>query len=164
MAVSPRRRRFQRILGFAVAGMAVVVVVLLGLVAGGVLSLSSSSGPTPITIESVVLEIQQGTTSSGVPWFGPSPITFTTGFPLNVNPGGNFSFVWLSFFNFDSMNHTIGAAHPSSPFVLASTWPTLPYKVPYDSEGHNLEFWLQVPSKGGGSYIPTVIVTTLTQG
>lgn len=164
MAVTARRRRIRRALSVAVAAVAVFVVVLIALIVGGVLIIPSGSGPAPITVRYVTLVIQQGNTSSGVPWFGPSPINFTSGFPIQVAPGANFSIVWLSFFNFDSINHTINRVSPSSPFTLVSTWPTIPYLVPYDSEGHNLAIWMKAPSTPGATYAVTVVVTATTEG
>lgn len=159
-----RRRALRRGIAIAIAVVAVIVVVLLGLIAGGILVLPAPPSPTPVTVSYVVLQIQQGNTSDGVPWFGPSPINITTGFPLSVTPGGTFSVVWLNFFNFDSVNHTINRVTPSAPFRPVSTIPTLPFLVAYDSGDHNLQINIQAPSPGGGTYVVTVIVTALTEG
>lgn len=158
-----RRRALRRWISVAIAAVAVIVVVLLGLIAGGILVLPSGPTPAPLTVSYVVIEIQQGNTSNGVPWFGPSPINITTGFPISVAPGATWSVVWLNFFNFDSVNHTINRVTPSAPFRPVSTLPVLPYTVPYDSGDHNLQINLQAPSTPGGTYVVTVVVTALTE-
>jgi len=164
MTVPPSRRTFRRWLAVAIAVAAVVVVVLLVLIGVGVLTIPPSHTPTPVTITKVVLEIQQGNTSGGVPWFGPSPVTFTTGFPIQVAPGSTWSVVWEHFPNFDQYNHTISQVTPSAPFVLSSTLPALPDHIGFDSESNNLAIYMQAPSTSGGTYVVTVIVSALTVG
>ena len=163
MSSPGRRRALRRGLSVAIAVVAAILVVLLVLVAFGVLTLPTSHTPAPVTVLQVELVIQQGNTSSGVPWFGPSPIYFTNGFPLQVAPGGVFSVVWSNFLNFDKYNHTINRATPNLPFTLSSTIPALPHTVAFDSEGNNLAIYLQAPSTPGDSYSVTVIVSALTE-
>ena len=153
MTVTASRRRFRRGLAVAIAAAAVIVVVLLVLIGVGVLTLPPSHTPTPVTITRVVLEIQQGNTSSGVPWFGPSPVNFTTGFPIQVAPGAIWSVVWEHFPNFDQYNHTINQVTPSSPFLLSSTLPTLPDHILFFSESNNLAIYMRAPSTPGGTYV-----------
>ena len=161
---SPRSRRaLRRWLGAAIAVAAVVVVVLLVLVAEGVLTIPAAHAPTPVTIQRVQFVIQQGVTSD-VPWFGPSPINFTTGYPLQVAPGAVWSVVWENFFNFDRYNHTINRVTPSAPFGVSSTLPALPDVVPFDSEGNHFAVYLQAPSTPGSTYVVTVTVSALTEG
>jgi len=158
-----RRQTLRRVIGWAVVAVAIFVVILVALVAGGVLVLFSNS-PPPVTISSVHLIIQEGNTTSGVPWFGPWSINYTSaeGFPLQVAPGNTFTIVWANVINFDSMPHTMYKVNPSSPFTIASTLPALPHTVPQDSTDFNLAISVGVPSTGGSTYAVTLVVDCVT--
>lgn len=160
--MDPRRRRaLRRGISVGVVAAAIVVVVLLSLIWGGVLVLRSNS-PTPVTISSVHLVIEEENSSTG-PWLGPWSINYTgaEGFPLHVAPGGTWSIVWETIINFDSVNHTISKVSPSSPFTIASTLPALPLHLLADSEGGNLAITVAAPSTPGGTYAVTLIVDAL---
>ncbi|MGP8075553.1 MAG: hypothetical protein ACLP8Y_02290 [Thermoplasmata archaeon] len=153
--MNPRgRRRLRRILTYAVIAVAILVVVLLALVEGGVLVLSSNS-PAPVTISSVHLVISEGSTA-GTPWFGPSSINYTAaeGYPIQVSPGGSWTVVW-TFFSLDTKPHNVTGVFPFSPFTLKSTMPGLPYAVAPGDDGA-LAMSITAPSSAGGTYAVTV--------
>jgi len=155
--MSPKgRRTLRRVLTYAVIAATVLVVVLLALVEGGVLVLSPS-GPTPVTITSVHLKIEQGSTD-GVPWFGPSSINYTSanGYPIQVAPGGSWNVVW-TFYSLDNRPHNVTGVFPAAPFSLKSTMPVLPYAVAPGDDGA-LSMSLSPPSTPGGTYAVTVVV------
>jgi hypothetical protein len=158
-----RRQSLRRWITWAVIAAAIVVAVLVALVAGGVLVLFSNS-PTPVTISSVHLVIQEDNTSSGVGWFGPWSINYTQaeGFPIQVAPGNTFSIVWENVINFDSVPHSIYRVTSSPPFTIASTLPALAHTVPQDSGDFNLAISVGVPSSPGGTYAVTLVVDCIT--
>ena len=113
----------------AIAVATVVVVALLILIGFGVLVLPSSS-PDRITITEVQWTIEQGTTSAGFGWFGPSQriASNTSGLPVRIALGDKFTMP-LSLSDLDSVNHTIQTVSVVSPFSLDRTVPALPAKV-----------------------------------
>lgn len=153
----PSRRYVRRFLTFAIIAVAVVVVVLVILIGLGTLVLPSKSS-APVTISMVHLIVQEGNTSSGVPWLGPWSINYTTaeGYPLQVSPGGTWSVAW-TFFNFDYLAHTIKRATPSPPFTIASYVPGVPYTVNGGEDG-GLSMVISAPSNPGSTYAVTLIV------
>jgi len=156
-----QRRKLRQWLSLGVMAAAIVVVVLLALIWGGVLVLRSNA-PAPVTISSVHLVIQEQNTSTG-PWLGPWSINYTgaEGFPLQVAPGSTWSIVWETIINFDNVSHTISKVSPTHPFTVASTLPALPLTIPADSEGGNLAIYLAAPSTPGATYAVTVVVDAL---
>ena len=142
----------------AVVAAAIVVVVLVGLIAGGILVLPAHT-TSPVTISYVDLEIKQGNTSAGVPWLGRGFINYTEaeGFPLQVAPGGTFSIVWENIINLDDVPHTIYKVTPNPPFTIASTVPPLPDTIAVAGEG-NLGIYVGVPSTPGATYAVTLVV------
>jgi hypothetical protein len=158
-----RRQTLRRVIGWAVVAVAIVVIVLVALVAGGVLVIPPAHSPSPVTVTTVHLIIQEGN-SSGTPWFGPWSINYTTGFPLEVPPGSTFSIVWENVANFDSVPHQIYKVTPSPPFTIASTLPSLPHTLPADSNDFNLGIYIAAPSSPGSTYTVTVVVDGITPG
>lgn len=159
-----RRRTFRRWLTYAVIAASVVVVILLILIANGTLVLPSKS-PAPVTITYVHLQVLEGNTSAGYPWFGPNStsVTFTNGFPLQVAPGGTFSVVWLHVTNFDSIPHTLKSVlwstTPSVNVTKASTIPALPDTIAPDTGESNLEFIFTAPSTPGATYSVNAVLS-----
>jgi hypothetical protein len=152
------RRKLRRGVGIALIAATILVVVLLILIVEGFLVVPSSS-PTPITITSVELKIDQGTTASGTTWFGPSYVNYTSaeGYPIQVAPGGTWTVVW-TFINFDNHYHNITGVFPDSPFTLYSTSPKLAYELPPDSDQCSLAITISAPSTAGATYAVTVVV------
>jgi len=158
------RRSLRRGITIAVIAAAIVVIVLVGLIAGGVLVLASNNSGT-VTISYVHLVIQEGNTTNG-PWFGRWSINYTEaeGFPIQVPSGGNFSIVWLSIINLDGISHTIYSVKvsPAPPLKFAYTMPKLPLTIPGDAEGGTLGIYIGVPSNPGATYAVTVFVNALS--
>lgn len=154
-----RRRAIRQVIAVSVIVAAAIVVILLVLILEGILVLPSNS-PSPVTIDSVQLQIHEGNTASGLPWFGPSEINYTEaeGYPVQVVPGGSWAVDW-AFENFDNHYHNITAVYPQSPFTLASTTPPLPYQVGPDADQCTLTISVQAPSTPGTTYdLVTVVV------
>jgi len=153
-----RRRSVRRLVTFALIAAAIVVVVLVALIGLGVLVLPATQ-TTPVTISSVHLIVDQGQSSSGFPWFGPSSINYTSaeGYPFQVAPGHTWSVVW-TFTNLDSVSHNVTQVSPSSPFTKPATQPALPYAVGPGEDGA-LSIILTAPSTPGSTYAVTLIVT-----
>jgi len=161
--MSPRSRRtVRRLIFFAVIAVAIVVVALVALVADGVLVLPSNSS-APVTITSVHLEIDQGNTSGGHPWFGPSSIYYgaANGYPLSVAAGASWSVVW-TFINFDDVAHTVYKVSPATPFTIGTTQPTLPYSVPAGYDDGALAINVIAPSNPGATFAVTLVVQAET--
>lgn len=154
-----RRRAIRQVIAVAVVTAAAIVVILLVLILEGILVLPSNS-PAPVTIDAVQLQIHEGDTASGLPWFGPSEVNYTEaeGYPVQVAAGGSWEVNW-AFQNFDNHYHNITAVLPQSPFTLASTIPTLPYQVGPDADQCTLTISVQAPSTPGTTYdLVTVVV------
>jgi len=154
-----RRRTIRQIITVSVVAAAAIVVILLVLILEGVLVLPSNS-PAPVTIDSVQLQIHQGTTANGLTWFGPSIINYTTAesYPVQVAPGGSWEVDW-AFQNFDNHYHNITQVLPQSPFTLGGTTPGLPYQVGPDADQCTLTITVQAPSTAGTTYsLVTVVV------
>lgn len=169
---SPRGRRRRRAIFIAVAIAAVVVVVLVALVATGVLVLPSNT-PAPVTITSVHLIIEEGTTASGQPWFVPTTINMTNGYPFQLSPGANWSVPWSSI-NLDVNTHSVYKVIPTSVpktspgtnftiggFATATGWVALPYQVPGGSD-FALSIYVAAPNDPGSSFAVTLTVDTLS--
>lgn len=157
------RRQVRQLLTIVVAIAAAIVVVLLVLIAAGVLVLPAKS-PTPVTITSVTLEIREGNTSGGMPWFGPSTVVYNStdsNYPLSVAPGGTWKIVWV-FDNFDNHFHNISQVLPAAPFTLGTTQPNLPYEVLPGEEDCALAILPVAPSTPGASYHVTIVVAAQT--
>ncbi|MGD0250933.1 MAG: hypothetical protein ABSB97_08650 [Thermoplasmata archaeon] len=162
MASFLSRKPVRRAITIAIVVVAVVLVVLEGLIAGGILVLSSK-GPAPVTISSVFLKVQQGETATGNPWFLPAYVNYTSndGYPIQVSPGGSWKVVW-SFLSIDTVNHTIYTVTASSPFTIQGTQPTLQWKVPPADDDGNLAIMVTAPSTPGTTYSLTLTVNALT--
>lgn len=152
-----RRSAVRRVVTYLIIAAAILVVVLVALIGLGVLVLPSNSS-APVTISSVHLEIEQGVTSNGDPWLGPSSINYTSaeGYPIQVDPGKTWSVVW-TFINFDDVSHNITLVTPSAPFAKPATQPSLPYGIYAGDEGA-LSIILTAPSTPGATYAVTLMV------
>ena len=121
----PRRRsrRRARLLWTLVAAVAGLVVLLVALVGFGYLRLPSAPPPS-VTVSQVDWTVLEGTTSSGVGWFGNSSFNYSLaeGFPLTVAAGSSFSVVWTTM-NWDISPHTVSYVAVSSPFTLDRSTP-----------------------------------------
>jgi apolipoprotein N-acyltransferase len=143
----------------AVLVVAIVVVALVALVAEGVLVLPSNS-PARVTISYVHLEILEGNSSNGYPWFGPSSINYTSaeGYPIQVAPGGTWTVVW-TFINFDDVTHTVSKVTTPTPlFTIGTIQPALPYSLPAGNDHGALAIDVTAPSTPGVTYSVTVVV------
>lgn len=156
-----RRSTVRRLFTVLLIAVALLVVVLVALIGFGVLVLPAHSS-APVTISSVHLVIDQGVTSTGQPWLGPSSINYTSaeGYPLQVSSGQTWSVAW-TFINFDDAAHSITLVTPSAPFAKPTTQPSLPYNVLAGDEGA-LSIILTAPSTPGVSYAVTVTVVVGT--
>lgn len=156
----PGRRTARRVIVYLVIAVAVIVVVLVAMIGLGVLVLPSNT-PAPVTISSVHLVIEQGTTPGGAPWFGPGSINYTSaeGYPIQVTPGGTWSVVW-TFINFDVHGHNITqvTAGPNPPFTKPSTLPALPYAIAALDDDGLLSITVTAPSTPGATFAVTLTV------
>lgn len=143
-----RARMRRRTLGL-IAVAAIAAVLLLAL---GVFLLRLPSAVETVTV--VQWTIQQGTTSQGKGWFGPSEFNFTEakGFPMTVAPGGQVTVDW-SFQNNDSVSHTIYAVCAGAPFGVPGTSPPLPTLVLAGADNAALEVTVPAPSDAGASLV-----------
>ncbi len=153
-----RRQSTRRLVTIAIIAASIVVVILVALIGLGVL-VQPASQTSPVTITSVHLEIDQGTSSSGLPWLGPSSINYTSaeGYPVHVSPGKTWTVVW-TFANLDSVFHNVSQVSPNSPFTKPATDPSLPYAVGPGEEGA-LSIILTAPSTPGATYAVTLNVS-----
>jgi hypothetical protein len=135
---------------------AAVLVILLSLIAAGVLVLPPANPSAAVTIQEVCVTLQQGTNSSGAPWFGPSPFCLNPAgshLPFTSPPGSVVN-VPIPMLNYDTMAHTIYSAQVSPPFSVQRTSPALPYVVqpittnPEGVDG-GLMIYVQLPSTPG---------------
>jgi len=135
---------------------ALVLVVLLVSIAAGVLVLPGTGGSKPITIQEVCVKIQQGTNSSGAPWFGASAFCLTPAgshLPF-TSAAGSVVNVPIPILNYDTVAHTIYSAQVSPPFSVQRTSPALPYVVqPISSNPEGIDgglmLYVQLPSTPG---------------
>jgi hypothetical protein len=133
-----------------------VLVILLGLVGAGILVVNAKNPSSPVTIQEVCVTIQQGTNSSGTPWFGPSPFCLSPAgshLPYSAAAGSVVN-VPIPITNFDTQSHTLYSAQAAPPFSVQKTSPALPYVVPAfpaDPEGIDggMFVWIQLPSSPG---------------
>jgi hypothetical protein len=141
---------------------AVVLVVLEVLIAGGYLVVNSS-GKSPVTVSSVYLKVQQGKGATGNPWFLPGYVNYTSndGYPLQVSPGGTWKVVW-NFLQVDTVNHTLYSVTVTSPFTIQSTSPALPWIVPPADENGVLAIYVTAPSTSGVTYSITLNINAIT--
>jgi len=156
------RRHFWTIL---IAIGAAVLIVLLALIAFGVLTLPGKAPPT-VTIARTQVQIVQGTTASGQPWFGPSVFNITggaNGYPISLSPGQNFS-IWVILQNFDTQSHTLYSAQSLTPFTLAKTIPTLPATVTAGQDDAGLQLFLIAPSTPGSNLVLYVTINAVGPG
>ena len=147
----------------AIGTAASVVVVLLVLIGIGVLVLPSS--PTaPVRITEVRWTILQGTTTSGIGWFGPSQFNYTTnGFPTNETPGGSLSLA-VTLANFDTQNHTVYSVVAVSPFDVSAVHPTVPRMVPHGDDNALFQVVVTVPNQPGLSLSLQLTIDALGPG
>jgi hypothetical protein len=161
-----RRRPFQVIIWGLVVVAAVVVATLLVLVGMGVLVLSSNSSPSPVTVTSVHVQIAQGMTPSGTPWFGQTWVNLTTpaqGYPYQVSPGQSWS-VGLLLVNFDNATHTVYRVTASPPFTVAGTHPGVPCAFPGGSDEGTFLVYVTAPSTPGVTYSVNLLVSAYASG
>jgi len=141
-------RRKRLALPIAIAAILVVVIVVLVAFRGAIFPASSpaQSGVTA-TVPGLELKIVQGTTSGGIPWFGPSPVNYSASgdFPAAVASGGTFTVGW-TFSNYDDVPHTIFSITVNSPYTFVATNPGLPYNAPSEGRSLHLEITFQVPA------------------
>lgn len=156
-----------RFLQYAIVVAATVVVVLLVLIAFGAIRLpSSAAGPPSVTVTGVHWVIEQGTTSSGLGWFGPNEFNYTSadGYPVKVNTGDSLTIPW-TFSNFDSSNHSIYEVYVGPPFSLVSTTPTIPLhggvNVPAGTDDAFLNVVVRAPSQTAAPLILNLTVDAL---
>ncbi len=137
-----------------VDGIAVAVVVsLLVLIGIGYLVLPSPAA-AKVTVTGITVQINQGSTSHGTGWFGPSTrnLTVQDGLPTQVGPGQVLA-LSLILPNMDDVNHTIVSAVVAAPFSLDKTAPTLPAMVVTGNDDWLLVVTVVAPSgSGGGTY------------
>ena len=162
-------RKFPRRVWWTVAVIlgVVVLVILLGLIAAGVLILPTN-GSAPVTIQNVCVTIQQGTNSSGYPWFGPSPFCLTPAgshLPFSAAAGSVVN-VPIPILDQDTVAHTIYSAQVAFPFTVQRTSPQLPYVVqPYTTNPEGIDGGLMIyvvlPSQPGLSTGLNVTVNAL---
>ncbi len=158
----PRRRsrRRARFLWSLVAAVAGLVVLLVALVGFGYLRLPSAPPPS-VTVSQVDWTVLEGTTSTGIGWFGNSSFNYTLaeGFPLAVTAGSSFSVVWTTM-NWDSSPHTVSYVAVSSPFTLERSTPGVPITAAAGDDDVGFSFTIGVPSSASGSYVLDVTVNT----
>lgn len=146
-----RRRTRSRLLGVAVGVAAIVVATLFVLIALGYLALPSTPSPK-VSLTGVRWTIVQGTTSSGIGWFGPSQFNYSTadGYPIEIALGGTVSIPW-SFSNYDSVNRTIYSVVVAAPFTFVSCHPGLPVSVPSGTDDGFVGITVRAPNGAGQS-------------
>jgi len=144
-----RRWNRRRVLNVAVVIAAVVVALIVLLIVLGYLVLPTSPSGE-VTLYGVHWEVQQGTTSGGQGWFGPSQFnySFSEGYPVEVTPGGTVSIPW-AFSNYDAVNHTVLTILVGAPYTLVGTSPSLPAVVPSGTDDAFLSVTVQAPSSPG---------------
>lgn len=146
-----------RIVGLIVIAViaAILVAVSFGL---GWISLPSGQE----TISSVHWTVEQGSTSQGSGWFGPSEFNFSAanGYPRSVPSGGQFTVTW-SFENFDSTNHTVYAIFAGAPFSIVTIHPTLPLAIPGGTDSAVIELTIGSPTGAGSSWVLDLTVDAL---
>ncbi|HYA58128.1 MAG TPA: hypothetical protein VEH57_06675 [Thermoplasmata archaeon] len=145
-----RATRRQRFLGWTIAAVAALVVVLLVLVGLGILSVAPDPPAKTLTVVGAERWIDQGTTASGRGWFGPSYYNYTVpdGFPIVVPVGGTFALV-VTFSNFDNQTHTLYSAVANTPFSVSGSRPALPSVIPPRQDEPVYEFLITVPNEPG---------------
>jgi len=141
----PRPRR-ARLWTIAVLAATIVVAALLVLIALGILVLSAPATPT-VTVTGVEWHIDQGTTSRGIGWFGPSEINTTPydGFPVSIASGHTFNVV-LKLSDLDSVNHSIYSLIVGAPFTFSSSSPRLPALVSSGEDDWSMVVTVTVPT------------------
>ena len=145
-----RRSLRSRIIRIGVVVVAVVIAIVLVLLVFGVLVFPSSSASHKVELTGVHWKIVEGTTASGLGWFGPSEFNYTAvdGYPINVSVGGTIAIPW-SFSSYDVVNHTIIGVVVGPPFAFVTSSPALPVVVPGGTDDAFLSVTVRAPSTGG---------------
>lgn len=156
-----KRRRLWAVL-FTVA--IAVLVLLLVLIGVGYLRLPSSS-PAMVTVSEIEWTIEQGSTSDGQGWFGPSHVNDTAnqGAPYYYTAGTTFQLSW-SAFNRDTANHTVYSVSTLAPFSFVGAHPTLPATVPGGDDSFGFAFDFSTPSSTSGTYVMYITLNALGAG
>ncbi len=142
-----------------------VLVLLLGLIGVGYLRLPTAPAAT-VTISEIQWTIQEGTTASGVGWFGPSHVndTANSGLPLSFAAGTTFRLAWGAN-NRDNVSHTVYSVTATSPpFSWVSSTPALPSTVPIGDDSFGFSFYFSTPSSASGTFVLTITVNALATG
>jgi hypothetical protein len=139
-----------------------LVVLLLILIAIGVLVLPAAS-PASVTVTEVRWTILQGTTSSGLAWFGQGQFNYTNGFPVNETAGGSMT-LSVSLTNLDTLNHTIYSVVAMPPFNVSSVQPAVPRVVPHSVDNALFQITVSVPDDPGRSLVLQLTVNALEPG
>ncbi len=152
----------RRLLWTALLAIAIgILVLLLVLIGVGYLRLPHlpGAGTPSVTISEVKWTVEQGQTSSGQGWFGPSQFNQTQdeGYPLTVSAGSSIKLIWPAF-NRDSVSHTVYSVAVSAPFQVLSSSPSLPCQVAAGDDSAFFDFEVEVPSSASGSYTLSVTV------
>lgn len=157
MARMPRRK----LISIATAAVASLVVLLLILIGLGYLVLPSAS-PATVTVSKVEWHVLQGTTSTGMGWFGNSSFNYTksNGFPLKVQAGHSFGLPWTTS-NFDSSAHSVYSVELNTPFKLDGSRPALPVNATAGEDDVVFEFTIGVPSSATGPIVLDITINAL---
>ncbi len=136
-----------------------VAAVAVGLVVNYELT-STSFAQVTVTGGTVIIE--EGTTSPGAGWIGPTPQNFSgedSGYPKSFAAGTTFT-VSVRLLNVDDHDHSLDLVSVRAPFALVSTDPSVPTTVPtgYDA---SLILTLRAPSSAG-SYSFDVTLASLS--
>lgn len=143
----------------AVAAVTGLVVVLLVLIAIGILVLPATS-PAPVTVTEVRWTILEGTTASGLGWFGESQFNYTNGFPVNETAGGSMT-LSVTLTNLDTLNHTIYSVLAMPPFNVSSVQPEVPRVIPHSVDNALFQITVSVPNDPGHSLVLQLTVNAL---
>jgi len=154
MPMSPRRRRLWE---FLIAIAASVLIFLLVLIGAGILTLPTAP-PATVTVTAAQWRIIEGTSATGLGWFGPSTLNSTAadGFPYTVSSGGVFTLDRL-LSNGDDVNHTIYLVTVQPPFTIGSFTPGTPFSVPSGEDDFVFSMTLVAPTVGSSESFSTVI-------
>ena len=158
----PRKKLVWTVLFVAVTAVLVVLLVLIGF---GYLALPKPA-PGSVTISGVLFTINQGTTSGGSGWFGPSSFSYgnNAGYPRSEPVGTSFELPWAPQ-NFDTTSHNVYTVVVSNPgYCVAATHPALPDSIPPGDDGGQFEFAINIPSSASGSVALQVTINALTPG
>ncbi len=150
-------------LAWTVVGVAVAVaVVLVVLVETGFLFAPTKG---TITVAGVEWHIEQGTTTDGTGWFGPSYVNTTPadGYPQSVGSGGTFQAV-LTISNLDAANHTVYSVTVASPCSVVSATPELPTVVPGRADDWRLVVTIQLPSTSSDETLSALVTVDALSG